>query len=129
MGATIDYAIVVTNRFLELKETTDKRSAIASAVSDAFPTVLTSGLIMSSAGILIGEIVTEPMISTMGSCLGRGVIISILAVLLVLPALLYIFDGPISKMKFKKKTKGSVFASIKSKLNERKARNENEKNV
>jgi len=103
MGATIDYAIVITNRFVELKGVRGKKEALVTAVSDAFPTVLTSGLIMSSAGFLIGEMVTEPMISTMGSCLGRGVIVSIAAVMLVLPALLYIFDTPISKTVFKRR--------------------------
>ena len=103
MGATIDYAIVITNRFVELKGVRGKKEALVTAVSDAFPTVLTSGLIMSSAGFLIGEMVTEPMISTMGSCLGRGVIVSIAAVMLVLPALLYIFDTPISKTAFKRR--------------------------
>lgn len=101
MGATIDYAIVLTNRFNDLKKTMDKKSAVVQAVNDAFPTIMTSGLIMVSAGFLIGELISYPLIATLGTCLGRGVLISILSVLLVLPALLYIFDKPLSKTVFK----------------------------
>ena len=101
MGATIDYAIVITNRFKELKPTVGKREALATAISDAFPTLLTSGLIMASAGFLIGIFVSEPMISTMGTCLGRGVIISVACVMVLLPAVLYTFDGFIEKSAWK----------------------------
>ena len=117
MGATIDYAIVITNRFNELKPTVGKREALATAISDAFPTLMTSGLIMASAGFLIGVFVSEPMISTMGTCLGRGVIISVACVMVLLPAVLYTFDGFVEKSawkpmkkrewKFPKKAKGA----------------------
>ncbi len=103
MGATIDYAIVLTNRFEELKKTMDKKSAVIEATSGAIPTILTSGTIMAAASFLIGFVVSDPLISTMGMCLGRGVIISILCVLIALPAMLYIFDKPLGKTKFKKK--------------------------
>ena len=101
MGATIDYAIVMTNRFNDLKEVVGKKEAVITAVSDAFPTIITSGLIMSAAGALIGMFVSEPLISTMGICLSRGVIVSIICVMIVLPALLYVGDWLISKTKFK----------------------------
>jgi hypothetical protein len=52
---------------------------------------------------LIGGVVSDPLIATLGLCLGRGVIISILGVLLVLPTLLYIFDNPLLKTAFKQK--------------------------
>lgn len=118
MGATIDYAIVITNRFNELKQSIGKKDAIIKAISDAFPTVLTSGLIMASSGFLIGELVSEPMIATMGSCLGRGVIISVISVMILLPALLYIFDGLMAKTawKVKEKTPGEKSATSKIKM-------------
>lgn len=101
MGATIDYAIVITNRFQELKKETDKKTAIIESVSQAFPTIITSGTIMAVASFLIGTVVGDPLISTLGICLGRGVIISILCVMFVLPALLYIFDKPLDKTVFR----------------------------
>lgn len=103
MGATIDYAIVLTSRYEELKKTTDKKTAVIQALNQSFPTIVTSGSIMAVAGFLIGGLVGDPLIATLGNCLGRGVIISILSVMIVLPSLLYIFDKPLSKTKFKDK--------------------------
>lgn len=100
MGATIDYAIVLTNRFLELRKTSDKRESVIGALSGALPTLITSGLIMTVAALLIGFIVPDPLISSMGFTLGRGTIISILSVMCILPELLYLFDKPLSKSYF-----------------------------
>lgn len=107
MGATIDYAIVLTNRYLELRKTSDKRESVIGALSGALPTLITSGLIMTVAALLIGFIVPDPLISSMGFTLGRGTVISILSVMCILPELLYLFDKPLSKsyFSFRKKSK------------------------
>lgn len=106
MGATIDYAIVITNRYRTLRtEGIDKRSAIAETLSQSFPTVFTSGSIMSVAAFLIGFISSEPLIASIGLCLGRGTLISIACVMTALPALLYVFDKPLEKTVFKKRKK------------------------
>ena len=105
MGATIDYAIVITNRYQALKQETDKKSAVIESLNQAFPTILTSGSILAIAGFLIGGIVSDPLIATLGACLGRGVLISIACVMLVLPALLMIFDKWLEKTKFKPRKK------------------------
>ena len=60
MGATIDYAIVFTNRYLELKPEIGKKAAAIEAINGAFPTILTSGLIMMIAGFLIGVYFNQP---------------------------------------------------------------------
>jgi predicted RND superfamily exporter protein len=103
MGATIDYAIVLTGRYTNARQTMDKKQSVIEAVNQSFPTIFTSGSIMTAAGFLIGGVVSDPLIATLGLCLGRGVIISILGVLLVLPTLLYIFDKPLLKTAFKQK--------------------------
>lgn len=103
MGATIDYAIVFTNRYQELKESTDKRQAAVEALNLTFPTILTSGTILAVAGFLIGGIVGDPLIATLGACLGRGVLISIACVMFVLPTLLMTCDKVLDKTKFKPK--------------------------
>lgn len=97
MGATIDYAILVTNRYQALKRQTDNRSAIIEAVNQSFPTIFTSGTIMTVAGFLIGWISTEPIIASIGSTLGRGTLISMILVLTVLPQALYVGDVIIEK--------------------------------
>jgi predicted RND superfamily exporter protein len=103
MGATIDYAIVITNHYRENKKTADKKSAMIRAINESFPTIFTSGTIMAVAAFLIGFLVSDPLIATLGMCLGRGVIISILSVLFVLPALLLVLDKLIEKTMFKER--------------------------
>ena len=103
MGATIDYAILITNRFRELKAETDKKTAIVETLSAAFPTIFTSGSIMTVAAFLIGFISGEPLIASIGMCLGKGTLISIACVMTVLPALLYLLDKPLEKTVFRKR--------------------------
>lgn len=105
MGATIDYAIVFTNRYQALKQEMDKKTAAIEALNQSFPTILTSGSILAIAGFLIGGVVSDPLIATLGTCLGQGVLISIACVMLVLPALLLIFDKWLEKTKFKPRRK------------------------
>ena len=86
MGANIDYAIVVSNRYLELRQrNVSRRKSIRLALNGALPTLVTSGSILVIAGLLIGFISTESIISVIGLVLGRGTIISLLLVLFVLP--------------------------------------------
>lgn len=101
MGATIDYAIVLTNRYLELKLTMPKKEAIAVAVDQSFPTILTSGSILISAGFLIGLLTTDAYVGSIGLAVGRGSLISVILVLSVLPQVIYLGDAFIEKTKFK----------------------------
>ena len=88
MGANIDYAIVISNRFMELKDKMTKKQAISEALNFAFPTIITSGSMMAITGTLLGKLSSDPSIAGMGGCIGRGTMISIVTVLLVLPQLL-----------------------------------------
>ena len=92
MGATIDYAIVITNRYLELKASMGHREAAVASLSQSFPTVLTSGTIMAVAGFLIGGISTDATIGSVGQALGRGTVTSIFLVMTVLPQILVLGD-------------------------------------
>ena len=98
MGATIDYAIVITSRYTAYrKEKVDKRTAIIKTLNESFPTIITSGSIMTSAGFVIGQITSNPVIASLGTTLGTGTLTSIILVMLILPQLLYAFDGVINK--------------------------------
>jgi len=103
MGANIDYAIVISSHYQELKATMHHKEAIVHALNAAFPTVFTSGTIMASAGMLIGNLSAQPVVSIMGLCLGRGTIISIILVLGVLPAILVLGDSIITRTSFRLK--------------------------
>lgn len=97
MGATIDYAIVITNRYMELKTIMSHRDAVIETLNQSFPTILTSGSIMTVAGFLIGIISTNPPISSLGLALGRGTLTSIFLVMTVLPQLLILGDTLIER--------------------------------
>jgi len=55
-GATIDYAIVISNRYLQLKKEMQLKDAMIETLNQSFPTIFTSGSILTCAGFLIGEI-------------------------------------------------------------------------
>ena len=108
MGANIDYAIVVSNRYLECRERLNRRSSIIIAMNKGIATILTSGSILAVAGILIAVYSTTPAASHIGLALGRGTIISLILVLFVLPQILIWGDGFIMKTTYKKAEK-SIF--------------------
>lgn len=97
MGANIDYAIVISSHYQEEKQYMPHKEAIVKAVNSAFATVFTSGTIMTSAGMLIGNMSAQPVVAIMGMCIGRGTLISMLLVLFVLPSLLVLGDSIIER--------------------------------
>ena len=100
MGANIDYAIVVSSRYQEVKKLMPQKEAIIDSMNFAFPTIVTSGTMMAVAGILIGQLTSDPCICGIGQALGRGTIISIITVLFVLPQILLLGDKIIDKTSF-----------------------------
>ena len=103
MGATIDYAIVIASRYLQLRKKKDKKEAILGTLHDRLSAIITSGLILLSAGFLVGTITTSSVISSIGLLLGLGTLISLFATMLFLPAILYTFDKFIEKTTIKTK--------------------------
>ena len=97
MGATIAYSIVISNRYMELKTVMERKQAAVEALSQSFPTILTSGTIMAVAGFLIGGISTDATIGSVGQTLGRGTVTSIALVMTVLPQLLMLGDALIER--------------------------------
>ncbi|MBQ8982274.1 MAG: MMPL family transporter [Lachnospiraceae bacterium] len=100
MGANIDYAIVVSSRYQEVKRIMPQKEAIIDSMNFAFPTIVTSGTMMAVAGILIGQLTSDPCICGIGQSLGRGTIISIITVLFVLPQILLLGDKIIDRTSF-----------------------------
>lgn len=100
MGANIDYAIVISGRFMELKDKMSKKEAIIETMNFAFPTIVTSGSMLALAGIFIGRMSSDGAICGIGQCLGRGTIISIIIVMFVLPQILLLGEKIIDKTSF-----------------------------
>lgn len=101
MGANIDYAIVISSHYSEMKKEMEPKKAIIEALNGSFPTIFTSGSILASAGVLISKMTTNPVIAAIGECLGRGTIVSIILVFFVLPQILVLGDKIIEKTSFK----------------------------
>ena len=103
LGATVDYAILFTNRYLEHRETETKVQSAVYAVRDCTISILTSGSILAICGTIMGMISTGLIISQLGFLVGRGALLSMLLVLFVLPGLLILFDKVICQTTSHKK--------------------------
>ena len=111
LGATVDYAILTTQRYMELRESLPKREAVVETISAVTVSVLTSGMVLAVVGYLLGAISSHGILSQLGRFLGNGSLLSMTIVLFVLPGLLYLFDGLIQKT-----TKGINFCGSKKKI-------------
>ena len=101
LGATVDYAILFTDRYREFRQRYSKKAAIVRTVSAVSVSILTSASVMTAVGFLLGIISTHGLLSQLGYFLGKGTLCSLAIVLFVLPGLLYLSDGL-----FIKKAKG-----------------------
>ncbi len=99
LGATVDYAILLSDRYREYREEYDKKQSIIETISAVTVSVMTSGSVLAVAGFLIGYISTNGLLAQLGKLLGAGTLCSIVIVLFVLPGLLYLLDRLFVKRK------------------------------
>ncbi len=92
LGATIDYAILMSTKYIEERNNNDKMPAIKNTLSNTVPSIITSALCFFSATIGVFLYSKIDMIGAICKLLSRGSIISMLVVVLILPSLLIIFD-------------------------------------
>ena len=92
MGATIDYGILLTSHYRRCRNTLPPREAVAQAMQMSLQTILTSGLALITAGFAVGKISTVFYISSIGTMLARGAVVSVLLILFLLPQLLIWLD-------------------------------------
>ena len=98
LGATIDYAILLTTRYLaERKRSVEKVTAIRKALSGSIQSIIVSAMCFFGATFGVGVISQIDMIGSLCTLISRGALISMLIVLTVVPALLVTFDGLIRK--------------------------------
>lgn len=102
MGANIDYAIVVSSRYTELRRSMDMREAIIETMDLSFPTIITSGSMMVLSGLFIGRMVSQCVIAGIGRYVGVGTIITLILVNFCLPQILLFGDWfiRVTTMKF-----------------------------
>lgn len=97
LGATVDYAILLTDRYMEYRLWMPKKEAIEKVIPAVIVSLLTSGTVLATVGFLLGKFSSHGILSQLGRYLGRGSLLSLASVVFVLPGLLYIFDGLIQK--------------------------------
>ena len=103
MGATIDYAIVLTNRYRTTKHLyPDRFTAMAESENAVFSTIITSGSILTITGFALG-IAASGVVAQLGILLGIGTLASILIVLFILPSLLLVTEGIADRTNFPKR--------------------------
>ena len=118
LGATIDYAILMTTKYIELrKKNIDKKAAMKETLDSSVNSIFVSGMCFFAATFGVSVYSDLELISSICTLIARGAIISMLVVILILPSLLMIFDKVICKTTsgFRKKDlkmKKKVLASL-----------------
>ncbi len=97
LGATVDYAILMTDRYRENRMQGSKKEAVIQTIMDVTVSILTSGSTLTVVGLLMGYISSNQLLGQLGLFIGRGAIFSLIIVLFVLPGILYLFDHFIIK--------------------------------
>lgn len=97
LGVTVDYAILMTDRYKEFRRHLGRKDALRSTVESCTVAVSTSGIVLVVVGLLISVISTHGILAQLGHFLGIGVLMSLAAVLFALPGFLYVLDPVIAK--------------------------------
>ena len=97
LGATVDYAILYSSRYMEKRRWLGKKEAAAEAVAETFGSILTSASILIGSGLIINLVSTNAVIGQLGELICRGAALSTFTVVFFLPELLRLFDGVIRK--------------------------------
>ncbi len=92
LGATIDYAILMTNNYLRFRKHYNKKMAAMNAIKESLSSIITSGSILTLAGYIIKYNSSIKAVSDIGELVGRGALLSVIMVVIVLPLFLSIFD-------------------------------------
>ena len=100
----MDYAILLTDRYMEFRQSMHKKEAVTKVIPAVIVSLLTSGTTLAAVGFLLAKFSSHGILSQLGRYLGRGSLLSLVSVIFILPGLLYLFDGLIQKT-----TRGILF--------------------
>ena len=92
LGATVDYAILMTDRYIENRRSMEKKEALVQTVSNVTVSILTSGSVMIVVGLMMDYLSSNRLLGQLGLLIGRGAAFSLVIVFFVLPGLLYLTD-------------------------------------
>ncbi|WP_405100214.1 RND family transporter [Oceanobacillus sp. FSL H7-0719] len=101
LAATIDYGILLTEDYTHNRKKMPALQAIKKSLDDKFFSIVISASILSSVGFILWLTSTNPIVSSIGLLLGRGALLAFILVIVLLPALLVIFDKVLEKTTWK----------------------------
>ncbi|OPZ74426.1 MAG: MMPL family protein [Firmicutes bacterium ADurb.Bin456] len=101
LGATVDYAILLTNNYMTARKRLPKKEAMQKTLTENLTAILISAGILALSGFILAATTSNPIIAELGTLLGRGTVLSFVLVVSVLPALLIIFDKVIERTTLK----------------------------
>lgn len=102
LGATVDYAILYTEHYLDNRIKLHKQNALIQSIRESVPSLLPPALILTLAGFALYYTSTLTIVQELGLVLGRGAILSLFMVVFFLPGLLYLFDKIVEKTSYKR---------------------------
>ena len=112
LGATVDYAILITDRYKENRQRLDRRGATAQTIADTAVSVMTSGSVLAAVGLLLSYISSNQLLAQLGLLIGRGALFSLRIVLFILPGLLGLFDRFVVPRRKRKKAASALAAKL-----------------
>lgn len=101
LAATVDYGILFTENYTLLRKEMSAIDAIKKTINEKIFSIGVSASILSSVGFILWATSSDPIVSSIGLLLGRGALLAFLLVVLLLPALLLVFDRVIEKTTWK----------------------------
>lgn len=114
LGATVDYAILLAQNYLDFRQQKSPREAAIEAIALTLPAILPPALILAVTGYALYFISTLSAVQDIGLVLGRGALYSFLSVVLLLPALLRLLDAPIRYSTLSKGERKLLARSLRS---------------
>ena len=101
MGATIDYAILLTEHYIKYRKELPKMEAMKRTLGQVVKSAMVSAMILAVAGFSLGMSSSEQIVKALGLLLGKGALIAFVLSITLLPALLLLFDKVIEKTTYK----------------------------
>ncbi|MGD6942569.1 efflux RND transporter permease subunit [Cytobacillus gottheilii] len=101
LAATVDYAILLTEAYNEHRKEMPAMKAIKKTLDEKTFSISISAAILSSVGFILWATSSNPIVSSIGLLLGRGALLAFIMVVLLLPAMLVVFDKVIKKTTMK----------------------------
>ena len=101
LGVTVDYAILLTDRYKEARHTMGKKDAIVDTTKATTIPILTSGTVCVIAGTVLSHVSSHGILAQLGHFLAVGVGLSLFVVIIILPGYLYVCDKLIQKTTLK----------------------------